>query len=43
MKTYRHLYSRVRAWDNLYLAYRKASKGKRGKRPAAEFEFVMFL
>ncbi|GAB4542793.1 MAG: RNA-directed DNA polymerase [Anaerolineae bacterium] len=39
MKTYRRLYPRVWDWDNLYLAYRKARKGKRGKRPAAEFEF----
>jgi RNA-directed DNA polymerase len=39
LKTYRRLYPRVWNWDNLYLAYRKARKGKRGKRPAAEFEF----
>jgi len=26
------------AWDNLWLAYRKAAKGKRGKTPAASFE-----
>jgi retron-type reverse transcriptase len=26
-------------WDNLYLAYRKARKGKRGRPPAATFEF----
>jgi RNA-directed DNA polymerase len=41
LKTYRHLYPRVWDWDNLYLAYRKARKGKRGKRPAAEFEFCL--
>jgi RNA-directed DNA polymerase len=39
LKTYRHLYPKIWDWDNLYLAYRKARKGKRGKRPAAEFEF----
>ena len=39
LKTYGYLYPRVCDWDNLYLAYRKARKGKRGKRPAAEFEF----
>ena len=43
VKTYHHFYPRIWDWDNLYLAYRKARKGKRGKRPAAEFEFVMFL
>ena len=43
LKTYRHLYPRIWAWDNLHLAYRKARKGKRGKRPAAEFEFAIFL
>lgn len=39
MKTYRHLYDQVCDWDNLYLAYRKARKGKRGRPPAASFEF----
>ena len=29
----------VYRWDNLYAAFRKASKGKRGKQPAATFEF----
>jgi RNA-directed DNA polymerase len=33
------LYARVWCWDNLLLAYRKASKGKRGKAPAARFEY----
>ena len=40
MKTYRHLYSRVTDFENLYWAYRKARKGKRGKTPAASFERV---
>jgi retron-type reverse transcriptase len=39
MKTYRHLYPQVCDWDNLYLAYRKARKGKRGRPPAATFEY----
>lgn len=29
----------VYRWDNLYSAFRKASKGKRGRQPAATFEF----
>jgi hypothetical protein len=39
MKPYHNLYSQVCDWDNLLLAYRKASKGKRGKPPAARFEY----
>jgi RNA-directed DNA polymerase len=39
LKTYRNLYSKVTGWDNLYLAYRKARKGKRGRPPAASFEY----
>ena len=39
MKTYRNLYPRVCDWDNLYWAYRRARKGKRGRPPAATFEF----
>ena len=39
MKTHRHLYSQVHDWDNLYLAWRKARKGKRSRPPAATFEF----
>jgi hypothetical protein len=38
MKTYRHLYPQVHDFENLYLAYRKARKGKRRKAPAAAFE-----
>jgi len=33
------VYERLCSWDNLYLAYRKAAKGKRGKPPAACFEY----
>jgi RNA-directed DNA polymerase len=39
VKTYRNLYLKVCDWDNLYLAYRKARKGKRGRPPAATFEY----
>jgi len=40
MKTYRSLYPRVWDFENLYLAYRKARRGKRGKPGAASFERV---
>ena len=33
------LYAQVYAWDNLLLAYRRAARGKRGKEPAARFEY----
>ena len=33
------LYAQVYDWDNLLLAHRKAAKGKRGKEPAARFEY----
>jgi retron-type reverse transcriptase len=33
------LYAQVCDWDNLLLAHRKASKGKRGNDPAARFEY----
>lgn len=33
------LYEQITSWDNLRLAYKKAAKGKRGKRPAARFEY----
>ena len=38
MKTYRNLFPRVWDFENLYLAYRAARKGKRGKAPVAAFE-----
>lgn len=38
MKTYKHLYPQVYDYENLYLAYRKARKGKRGKVYVAGFE-----
>jgi len=39
VKTYRHLYTRICDWDNLYRAYRRARKGKRGREPVANFEY----
>ncbi len=39
MKRYKHLYPKVHNWYNLERAWRKARKGKRGKPPAASFEF----
>ena len=33
------MYAKLCSWDNLLLAYRKAAKGKRGKPPAAAFEY----
>ena len=38
MKTYRHLYSQVYDFENLFLAYRAARRGKRGKANVAFFE-----
>ena len=32
-------YADIYDWDNLYTAYRKAARGKRGKGPASRFEF----
>jgi retron-type reverse transcriptase len=39
VKTYDNLYQYVAAFENLYLAYRKAAKGKRGQPNVAAFEF----
>ncbi len=33
------MFDSIVAWDNLWLAYRKAAKGKRGKASAARFEY----
>jgi len=32
-------YAQVHDWDNLYLAWRKAARGKRGRVAAAAFEY----
>lgn len=31
MKTYKHLYPQIVSFENLYLAYREAARGKRGQ------------
>jgi retron-type reverse transcriptase len=38
MKTHKHLYEKVCDFENIYLAYRKARKGKRGRMQPAMFE-----
>jgi RNA-directed DNA polymerase len=40
VKTYRNLYPQVYDFENLYLAYRKARRGKRSKPGAAAFERI---
>lgn len=40
MKTYKHLFEQVCDFENLYLAYRKARKGKRYRPQTAMFERV---
>ena len=42
MKTYKHLYPLVCDFENLYLAYRKARKGKRGRAQPAMFDRMTF-
>lgn len=39
MKTYKNLYASVWEWQNLYLAYSKARRGKRSRHPVAAFEY----
>jgi retron-type reverse transcriptase len=39
MKTYKHLYPSITAFENLYRAFRKAARGKRGQAAVAAFEF----
>ena len=39
MKTYKHLYPEIASFDNLYLAFKAARKGKRSRPDIAEFEF----
>ncbi|MCP4428958.1 MAG: hypothetical protein GY803_31120 [Chloroflexi bacterium] len=38
-KRYFNLYPQITAFDNLYRAFKKAAKGKRGQPSVAEFEF----
>jgi hypothetical protein len=39
LKTYKHLYPQICAFDNLYDAYRSARRGKRDKKQVFRFEF----
>ncbi len=39
MKTHKHLYPKITAFDNLYTAFRKAARGKRSRPDVATFEF----
>lgn len=39
MKTHKHLYPKITAFDNLYTAFRKAARGKRSRPDVAAFEF----
>ncbi|HJW89659.1 MAG TPA: reverse transcriptase domain-containing protein [Anaerolineales bacterium] len=39
MKTYKHLYPQITAFENLRLAFKKAARGKRKSRSVAAFEF----
>lgn len=43
MKTFKHLYPRICAFENLELAFRKARRGKRGRPDVAAFEVDMDL
>ncbi len=38
VKTYKNLFPQITTFENLYLAYRQARKGKRTKAPVADFE-----
>ena len=39
MKTYKHLYPRLTEFENLYLAFKSAARGKRSRKDVAQFEF----
>ena len=39
MKSWKYLYPQVHAFENLYLAYRRARRAKRGRAEVASFEF----
>jgi len=39
MSEYSDLFSKIRSFENLDLAYHKARKGKRGKESVAAFEY----
>ncbi|MBK9713383.1 MAG: hypothetical protein IPO81_19070 [Kouleothrix sp.] len=39
MKTYKHLYEQICAFDNLWAAFHQARRGKRAKPEVAAFEY----
>ena len=39
LKTYKHLYPRITEFENLYLAFKSAARGKRSRHDVAAFEF----
>lgn len=39
MKTYKHLFDKVSSFENLYMAYLKARKGKRFKPDVDDFSY----
>jgi RNA-directed DNA polymerase len=39
LKTHKHLYPQIASFDNLYVAFKSARKGKRARPDIAEFEF----
>jgi retron-type reverse transcriptase len=41
MKTYKNLYPQICSFENLFLAYRAAARGKRGKADVATFELEL--
>jgi len=43
VKTFKRLYPKIHAFENLYWAYRKARKGKRSRPDVAAFEFNLEL
>ena len=41
MKTYKELYPKITDFENLYLAFKKGARGKRGKSDVAAFEYKL--
>ena len=39
MKTHKHLYPLITDFENLYLAFKRAARSKRGRPDVAAFEF----
>jgi hypothetical protein len=41
MKTYKNIFPRICAYDNLYFAWRDAARGKRKSPEVAAFEYAL--